>query len=287
MPNVSPDIQVFLCAPEALLASPQARQALQWLDQNDRSHIARFHFPRDREIATASRLLQRLAVAHYARIPPDAMADMRFSSEPGRRPVLLAPAQATALCFSAANTRGMVACAVSGAGLVGMDVEELGKELAPELVEHCCTAAEREELWRLPEHERRKAFFQLWTLKESYLKARGIGLEISPHLIGFIRSGREGSPELQADSSTEPYPEHWHFQTVDAGPAHAAALCIRSPGEPGNVSVWRAEWAGSELRLVTQADAAGSQPISAAPLNPRTRTIALPAPAARPAPKVR
>ena len=252
MPNLPPDIQVFLSVPEALLASPQARQALQLLDQNDHSHIARFRFSRDREIATASRLLQRLAVAHCARIPAEAIADMRFSADPGLRPVVLAPEHATALCFSAANTRGMVACAVGGDALVGMDVEEIGKQLAPELVEHCCTAGERDELWRLPEEERPQAFFQLWTLKESYLKARGIGLQLSPHLIGFARSERKDAPKFQADPATEPNPQHWHFRTIHAGPAHAAALCIRSTGEPGNVSVWRAGWSDGELKLVAQ-----------------------------------
>jgi 4'-phosphopantetheinyl transferase len=252
MSNVPPDVQVFLSTPDALLASPHAGQALRFLDSHDRSHIARFRFPRDREIATASRLLQRLAVAHCAGIPPQAMADIRFSAEPGRRPSVLSPAQAKAVSFSAANTRGMVACAVSGTVLVGLDVEEIGEKLPPELVEHCCTPDERKALWRLPEHERRNAFFQLWALKESYLKARGIGLEISPHLIGFAGSWQEGSPKLQAAPSTEPYPEHWHFHTIDAGPAHASALCLRNPGEVANVSVCRAEWSGSELRPVAQ-----------------------------------
>jgi 4'-phosphopantetheinyl transferase len=252
MPNVPPDIQVFLSVPEALLASPQIRQALQWLDQNDRSHIARFRFPRDRDIATASRLLQRLAVAHCARMPADAIAGMRFSVEAGRRPVVLAPEHATAWCFSAANTRGMVACAVGGDALVGMDVEEIGRQLAPELVEHCCTSAERDQLWRLPDSERRQAFFQLWTLKESYLKARGIGLELSPHLIGFAGSQGGNSPQLQADPTTEPNPQHWHFRTIDAGPTHAAALCVHSTGEAGNVRVWRAGWSDGGLQLVAQ-----------------------------------
>jgi 4'-phosphopantetheinyl transferase len=252
MSNAPPDTQVFLSAPEALLSSPQAWRALQWLDQDDRSHIARFRFPRDREIATASRLLQRLALAHYAGIPADAIAGMRFSSEPGRRPEALAPAQAKALCFSAANTRGMVACAVGGAATVGMDVEEIAERLAPELVAHCCTPEERDALWRLPERERRAAFFQLWTLKESYLKARGIGLQLSPHLIGFTRAGADGTPRLQADAATEPAPEHWHFRSIDAGPAHAAALCVHSHGQTGRVGVWHAGWEGSELKLIPQ-----------------------------------
>lgn len=248
-----PSIQVFLATPEALLGSQPVHDALPFLDEQDRSHIARFRFPRDQNIATASRLLQRLAVAHCARMAPGAIADIRFSGEPGARPVVLAPTLARALFFSAANTRGMVACAVSATNNVGLDVEEIKEKLAPELVEHCCTAAERAELWSLPEQERRKAFFQLWTLKESYLKARGIGLEVSPHLIGFVDSERSVGPLFYADPGVEPHPGHWHFRTIDAGTGHAAALCIHDALEPPTVELWRAQWIQGELRLVAQA----------------------------------
>lgn len=253
MPDIPLDIQVFLAAPEALLDPRHVERAQLLLDDQDRSHITRFRFPRDREIAAASRLLQRLAVAHCARIAPDAADGIRFSNEPGVRPVVLAPSPARAFCFSAANTRGMVACAVSSTSNIGLDVEEIKEKLAPELVDHCCTAQERAELWSLPEEERRKAFFQLWTLKESYLKARGIGLQVSPHLIGFVSSGGNATPTLHADPAMEPHPGQWHFRKVDAGSHHAAALCIHGAFEPGTVDVWRVQWAGGELRLVARA----------------------------------
>jgi 4'-phosphopantetheinyl transferase len=252
MHEPSPGIQVFLATPEALLGPQPVHDAMRHLDEQDRSHIARFRFQRDRDLATASRLLQRLAVAHCARIAPEAIGDIRFSSETSTRPVVLAPALAQAFFFSAANTRGMVACAVSATNNVGLDVEEIKDKLAPELVDHCCTTDERTELWSLPEEERRKAFFQLWTLKESYLKARGIGLQVSPHLIGFTGSGRSATPTLHADPATERHPEHWHFRTLDAGPNHAAALCIHDVLEPATVEVWRAQWVQGELKLVAQ-----------------------------------
>lgn len=252
MHDPAPGIQVFLATPEALLGSRHVHHTLPFLDEQDRSHIARFRFPRDRDVAAASRLLQRLAVAHCARIAPDAAGDIRFSSEPGTRPFVLAPAQARAFRFSAANTRGMVACAVSATNNIGVDVEEVKEKLAPELVDHCCTENEQAKLWSLPEEERRQAFFRLWTLKESYLKARGIGLQVSPHLIGFVWPGRNGLPAFQADPAMEPHPGHWHFRIVDAGPEHAAALCIHGAVAPHNVNVWRARWEEGEFRLTAQ-----------------------------------
>lgn len=252
MHEPAPGIQVFLATPEALLGPQPVHDAFPFLDEQDRSHIARFRFPRDQDIATASRLLQRLAVAHCARMAPEAVGDIRFSSEPGARPVVLAPTLAQTFFFSAANTRGMVGCAVSATNNIGLDLEEIKEKLAPELVDHCCTTDERAELWSLPEEERRKAFFQLWTLKESYLKARGIGLQVSPHLIGFIGSKRSVTPTLHADPALEPHPGHWHFRTLDASPGHAAALCIHDALERPTVELWRAQWIQGELRLVAQ-----------------------------------
>ncbi|MGH8026629.1 MAG: 4'-phosphopantetheinyl transferase family protein [Pseudoxanthomonas sp.] len=243
-------IHVFLATPDALLQARGADAAMRLLDASDGAHVARFRFQKDRDIALASRALQRIAIAHAARLAEGAAAGLRFSDEAGARPFLLQPPALRNLHFSAANTRGMVACAVSSANLVGMDVEEVKPELAPELVEHCCTPAEKRELSRLPPDRQRLEFFRLWTLKESYLKARGIGLQLSPHLIGFDASATAGVFRLHAAPSVEPNPGHWHFQVLDAGSGHAASVCARDQtGIRPTITVLGVAWSGSGFEL--------------------------------------
>lgn len=243
-------IHVFLARPDALLHARGADAATRLIDASDHTHVARFRFRRDRDIALASRALQRIAIAHAAQLAEGAAAGLRFSDLAGARPLLLQPRSLQNLHFSAANTRGLVACAVSSANLVGMDVEEVKPELAPELVEHCCTPAEKQELSRLPPDRQRLEFFRLWTLKESYLKARGIGLQLSPHRIGFDAGATVGVFRLQAAPSVEPNPGHWHFQVLDVGNGHAASVCTRDrTGMRPAITVLGVAWSGSGFEL--------------------------------------
>lgn len=243
-------VHVFFAAPEALLHA----DAGLCLDASDRTHIERFVHARDRELATASRILQRQAVAWTAMLAPGEAGAIRFSDLPGERPVVLAPAAAAAMDFNASNTRGMVACAVARDTLVGLDVEQLQAELAPGLLDYCCTRSELAELSPLPEPERCRAFYRLWTLKEAYLKARGIGLQVSPHLIGFHTDPASASIGLDADPTLENAPQRWQFRELQFGSLHAAALCIAGDRVSAHaIRLWRAVWHDGALQLHSQA----------------------------------
>lgn len=67
-----------------------------------------------------------------------------------------------------------------GGGEVGVDVEQI-KPLQPPFPVDCLHPAEARWWRRLPEPERLAAFYELWTLKESYVKAKGMGLSLPLH----------------------------------------------------------------------------------------------------------
>jgi 4'-phosphopantetheinyl transferase len=241
-------IHVFLASPDALVPPDAAETVARSLDDADRLHIARFRFPHDRAIATASRMLQRLAIARVAHIRPSDLHSIRFSSSTGTRPALVEPASACMIDFSAANTDGLVACAVSCTARIGMDVEKLQPALPPGLLEYCCTHDEQVRLGELPDDLQRCAFFQLWTLKEAYLKARGIGLQVSPQLLGFHVEAPGGTPLLEVDAAIEANPRHWHFRMLDVGNAHAGSLCVHSEAQsPPPITLWRYSWSGKDF----------------------------------------
>lgn len=77
------------------------------------------------------------------------------------------------LYFNLSHSGGRVALAVSSAP-VGCDIELIRR--APARVERKFTQSERESLSRFSGAERDRAFFVLWTAKESYLKMTGEGL---------------------------------------------------------------------------------------------------------------
>jgi 4'-phosphopantetheinyl transferase len=216
-------VDLWIAAPGPLVARFAGAQGLDGLGDEDRAHVQRFRQARHRELAQGSRLLQRLAVAAVAGCAP---ADLRFAREPGGRPVVAAPPMARALAFSAANTAGLVACAVSRCGPVGLDVEPREAPLPAELVAGCLTANERTALLALPDAARGARFRQLWTLKEAYLKAIGRGIDAPLDRIGFRLDGERPRGDAAA---ADPGPLDWWFHDVDAVPSHRISLCTALP----------------------------------------------------------
>ena len=76
-----------------------------------------------------------------------------------------------------------------------MDVESFSRaeEIVP-LAPRVFSAAERAQLDALPAAERPDRALSLWTLKEAYIKARGMGLSLPLQEISFLFEG-EGRTE--------------------------------------------------------------------------------------------
>jgi len=70
---------------------------------------------------------------------------------------------------------------------------------------------------------RRRRFFELWTLKEAYLKARGIGLSLPLEKILFNKD--EGEMEYSLDASVDD-PTNWRFYLLQPTVCHLVAVAL-------------------------------------------------------------
>jgi 4'-phosphopantetheinyl transferase len=138
--------------------------------------------------------------------------------------------------FNLSHTAGFVTCAIARTYDIGVDVERTDRDvdhlqLAPSVFAHL----ELEHLGMAPSGDRAATFFRLWTLKEAYIKARGMGLSIPlkdfwfdvstyPARIGF-------SPALRDD------PDAWRFWEFDVAPACRLALAGRLGGRAAQVEL--------------------------------------------------
>ncbi len=221
------DVIVFCGRPEALAAPGRRDAALAVLATDDRDHVARFRFERDREQALASRALQRRALSACTDVAP---AAWRFVAGAHGRPEIGAPPITPPLRFNVANSHGLVACAVTIDRDVGVDVEPWRGDAPAELIERCFAPAERAALTALPAGSRPRRFVELWTLKEAYIKARGLGLELPLELIDFTLD--DGPPRLALDPSLDDDAATWQLELWSPLPSHAAALCVRRGAAP-------------------------------------------------------
>lgn len=224
---------MFLAASDA--AGPFA-DADRLLSAEDRSHVARFRFEPDRQLARTSRVLQRLALSDC--VPVDGAA-WRFEAETGGKPRVVSPVEALPLEFSVANTRGLTACAVTRDGAVGIDVEAVRADVPMAVVRRCWSPSEFDAFVSLPVDEQPRRFAQMWTAKEAYAKARGLGLAIDLRLVAVGAGASLGSLELDATLGDDA--RQWMVSTWSPVPTHVLALCVRSTGRTRHVTT---QWLG-------------------------------------------
>ena len=224
------------------LADPDKRaRCLGLLSDEERARQQRFRFARDQDSYLLAHALVRRTLSELLGVPPAALA---FEAGEHGRPELIAPRRAPRLRFNLSHTEGLVACAFAVEHDVGVDVEHVDRRVEIEqLARSVFSEAERAALFALPTAQaQRVRFFELWTLKEAYIKAVGIGLGLPLQAISLQLDGRPGptigfGPELADD------PARWFLYVGPLGDGHmlAAALAAaptatsiveRDPGAP-------------------------------------------------------
>lgn len=71
----------------------------------------------------------------------------------------------------------------------------------------------------------------LWTLKESYLKARSLGLSVSLDQVTF-RLPPEGPLQVSFGPEIQDDPTHWQFGLFSPGSSHRIAVAVRRGDGP-------------------------------------------------------
>ncbi|PKH98220.1 4-phosphopantetheinyl transferase, partial [Shewanella sp. 11B5] len=92
---------------------------------------------------------------------------------------------------------------------VDIERERSSTDIVP-ILNHYFTDAETNTLLQLPEELQRQRFFDLWSVKESYIKARGLGLALSlkSFSVDFSRSQQCHIPLQLIDNGSKPIELH-------------------------------------------------------------------------------
>jgi 4'-phosphopantetheinyl transferase len=196
------------------------------LTPDERERHASFRFERDRRLFLATRALVRTVLSSYAPVSP---ADWRFAINEHGKPRISSPAVTPPLYFNLANTPGMVVCVVSVAHEpLGVDAERIDREAgAIGLAERYFSASEVRRLRSLPACEQPRRFFAYWTLKESYIKARGLGLALPLDQFSFLL---DEEISVVFDRTLDDDAARWRFALLDAPPHHMIAVGVETGG---------------------------------------------------------
>lgn len=197
---------------------------------DERRQHGRFHLEDDRLMFLATRALVRTVLSAYVDVPP---SEWRFATGMRGKPYIAEPSGLPPLHFNLTNTRGLVVCAVSSSyPRLGIDVEWL--ERAGETVsaaDQYFSSDEIRALRALPAELQRERFFQYWTLKESYIKARGLGLALPLEQFSFLL---DQAPPIRIvfHGSLIDDPGRWRFALFTASACHMLAVGADTAGAP-------------------------------------------------------
>ena len=215
----------------SVLESPIAELA-ELLSQEERNRAARFVFDRDRDQFVAVRGWLRRLLGAYLHCAPN---DIRFALGPQGKPHL--DDEGSNLHFNVSHSGDVGLLAFSRGGELGVDVErDEGSVDVVELARSCFSETEQRSFDSLPIHRRRERFFQLWSAKEAYIKARGGGLSIP--LQDFSIDVRSESDEWSVTTSAQ---TEVPFQMVRRLPAPIGyAAAIAASGDRWQVQIFEA-----------------------------------------------
>jgi 4'-phosphopantetheinyl transferase len=213
----------------ALLKQPalSASHMLRALSSDERARAERFYLPRDRRRYIIARGFLRAVLARYLRIDP---VDVLMSYLPSGKPVLAPELSGDQLQFNLSHSHDLALCAVGRGRRLGIDVEWIRADLAEEgIAERLFAPREAAALRALPRSRQTEAFFACWTLKEAYLKARGVGLQIPLNQFEVALAPGQ-SAALLFDATDQQAASRWSLQSLDIGGAYAAALAVEGRG---------------------------------------------------------
>jgi 4'-phosphopantetheinyl transferase len=187
------------------------------LAPDETARVARFHFERHRHEHLVTRALARAVLATYVGRPP---ATLSFVRTGYGRPLLVG---AGPLEFNLTNTTELVACAVAHDRRIGVDAEPLARadrvlDVAPTVF----TSAEQAGLAALSPAARERRAVELWTLKEAYMKARGLGMSLPVERFEVVHEA--GARSLRFHPPIED-PSRWELTTFELE-QHLVSTCI-------------------------------------------------------------
>lgn len=141
------------------------------LSPDEATRAARFRFTQHRDRYIAARGQLRLLLAEALQQPPKAIT-VAYSEH--RKPYI----PDSSIAFNIAHAGDLTVCAITTDHAVGIDLEDIRREVEIMSVARAFFAPD-EIAWlsAASPPEQRRLFFHLWTRKEAYLKARGIGLK--------------------------------------------------------------------------------------------------------------
>jgi 4'-phosphopantetheinyl transferase len=218
------EIHVYLTSPEGIPSGLQD-QYRGLLSAEERALEGGYRLEADRRRFVVTRALLRTVLSRYAPVAPE---DWAFVKNRFGRPRIADTVQlGSRPVFNISHTREMIVLAICADRELGIDVENIHTHVIAGLAERFFAAPEVAALADITGPRRQEAFFEYWTLKESYLKARGLGLSAPLDQFSFRFPGKTRI-QLHFTPTFEDDARRWLFWQFRPVPEYLVAVCAEN-----------------------------------------------------------
>ncbi len=220
------EIHLYFSFPDQISDPGLLKRYESLLSDDELAQMPRFYFARHRHQFLLTRALIRTTLSRYFPVEPETW---RFDRNAYGKPGISSPHGAWPVRFNLSHCDGLILCGITRDHDIGVDVEDAlrSTRAAFDGLSSYFSASEIAALARLPADQQKQRFFDYWTLKESYIKARGMGLAIPLDKFSFQfeanrLSGFETQPDLEDDAT------NWQFWRTPMAERYRVAVAVNS-----------------------------------------------------------
>ncbi|MCP4297231.1 MAG: 4'-phosphopantetheinyl transferase superfamily protein [Proteobacteria bacterium] len=220
----SDEIHLWFVNPEQITDPKLLDAYYPLLSEEEKVRQKRFIFEKHQHQYLITRALVRTVLSKYCDVAPQ---DWKFGKNSYGRPFIDEVHNQNSLRFNLTHTDGLIVCALTLDKDLGVDVEDEFRKSETTGIAHRFFAPEEvQNLNEQPQNEQKSRFFDFWTLKESYIKACGMGLAIPLGHFSFDLS-QKSKIGISFVTERKDNPGDWQFWLFKPNPLHKVAVGIR------------------------------------------------------------
>ena len=209
------------------------------LSDDERQRNQRYRFAADRRRDLIARALLRTQLGERLQLAPESLVFER--GEHGKPALVLnncsvpsdysALKSAKHLQFNLSHSDDWIVLAIAD-NRIGVDIEStVRKNDVMAIADRYFFGSEIAELTSFDDSEQRQRFFDYWTLKEAYMKARGEGISLGLSKFGFSVANKPDIT-IEMDSCLNDSPSDWQFFCVTPHPDYRLAVALNASSKP-------------------------------------------------------
>lgn len=218
-------IHLWFCSPDEIRDAKLLQGYRQILNDEENQRYTQFHFDKDRHPFLIAKALVRTVLSQYLPLTP---AECLFEKNQYGRPCLKPGQMDGSLHFNLSYSKGLLVLAVMRDWQIAVDIENTQIQFEfTEIAKDFFSSAEYQIIKNLSEQQQKSRFFDFWTLKEAYIKARGMGLSLSLKQFSFDLS-KQQQIHIAFANGIQDQAERWRFALLYPSDRHTCAFAFKA-----------------------------------------------------------